>query len=81
MALLSKTHDITWRREGMGPNQGSNLDHALATTNLLFQALIDPRNDTPASVSVDGWSHLSGAARDDFTENVSDHCSLFCRIV
>ncbi len=75
MRMLSKTHDVTWRQGPSHPNFASDLDHVLATSNISFQLFANS-----AEVRVDGWNHLEGEERDDFTMNVSDHCSIFCRI-
>lgn len=80
MKLLTKTHNATWRKGPSRPNFQSNLDHAIATPNINFLELSNATSTNPASVSVDGWNHLDGDQRDDFTMNVSDHCSLFCEI-
>lgn len=75
MQLLSKTHDVTWREGPADPTFASDLDHVLATSNISFQSF-----ENSAEVSVDGWNRLEGEEQDNFTMNVSDHCSIFCRI-
>jgi hypothetical protein len=80
MVLLSKTHDTTWRKGPSRPNFESNLDHGLATANLTLETLTNDTALRDAALSTDGWNHLAGAARDDFSENVSDHCSIYCEI-
>ena len=80
MRLLAKTHDTTWRKGPSRPNFESNLDHGLATTNLTFKMLTNVTHMRKAEISVDGWNHLVGAERDDFSENISDHCSIYCEI-
>ena len=81
MRLLSKTHSKTWRKGPSQPNFDSNLDHALATANVSFEPLQNATSSGPAEVSVDGWNHLVGNERDDFTLNISDHCSIFCKVI
>ena len=75
MKMLSKTHDKTWRG-----SFESNLDHALSSTNLQFERLVNATSSSAQEISVDGWNHLDGQDRDDFADNISDHCSLFCKI-
>jgi len=81
MTLLAKTHDKTWRQGPSQPDFESNLDHALATRKISFEELSNATSAAPAIVSVDGWNHLDGDERDDFTMNLSDHCSLFCKLL
>jgi endonuclease/exonuclease/phosphatase family metal-dependent hydrolase len=81
MGLLPKTHSNTWRKGPSNPDFESNLDHGIATTNITFEELENATSSTPAAVSVDGWNHLYGEDRDDFSENISDHCSIFCKIL
>ena len=78
MDLLVKSHDHTLackRRPSEPQYRLSNLDHALATTNLTFDNL-DNQTGNVAKVSVDGWVHLSDPGRTEFIEEVADHCSV-----
>jgi hypothetical protein len=47
----------------------------------MFEQLENATSNTPAEVSVDGWNHLQGEDRDEFSENISDHCSILCKIL
>jgi hypothetical protein len=80
MGLLPKTHSNTWRKGPSDPDFESNLDHGIATTNITFEQIENVTSSTPAEVSVDGWNHLHGEDRDEFSENISDHCSILCKI-
>lgn len=81
MQMLLKTHNNTWRYGPRCPNFESNLDHVLATPNVSFEVFQYERNENPIEVRVDGWNHLEGEERDNFTMNVSDHCSIFCTVL
>ena len=80
MILLTKTHDTTWRKGPSDPDFESNLDHGIATDNLEFESLENVTSIRNAPISVDGWQQLEGAEKDDFTQNISDHCSIYCEI-
>jgi hypothetical protein len=80
MCLLSKTHDTPWRQGPSSPDFESNLDHGLATPNITFQVLTNASGVRDAEISVGGWNHLAGTDRDNFTERISDHCSIYCEI-
>lgn len=78
MQLLDKSHDITlaWKRHPNEPDYRlSNLDHVIASDNLTFAPLQPPTGQS-APVRVDGWVHLNGADRENFIEEISDHCSI-----
>lgn len=78
MRLLDKNQSVTWR----GSNLQSNLDHVLATANTSVEnGFQQPGNGGPAEVSVNGWIDRQGQAQTEFAENVSDHCSLFFRVL
>lgn len=89
MRLLSKTSDKTWSNDTS--SKTSNLDHVLATTgNVRFKQLHVCAEDCTcaedcarAEVRVSGWNNknLTKAKRKAFIKNISDHCSLFCKIV
>ena len=55
----------------------SDLDHTLASTNLQLTKLGQRPDSTDFFVRVRGWLQLTGAARKDFIDNISDHCSIF----
>ena len=80
MCILPKTHENTWR----SCTEESNLDNALATCNISLKSFEIPENSEPDSecpkVFVDGWNLLEGCARDKFTKNISDHCSIFLTV-
>lgn len=78
MRMLQKDYENTWRGKPRGSDtiQESNLDHVLATPNVSFESF-----GTEAEVSVSGWNRLEGNAQETFIEDVSDHCSLFCRVI
>lgn len=62
MALLAKDHAATWSNGKMT----SDLDHIVASTGLAVAL--------PVKVRV--WQQLEGAARKQFIDGTSDHCSL-----
>jgi hypothetical protein len=77
MSFLSKEFDLTFNNLKLT----SNLDHVLASDNIVFNQLGQRQADNnPFVVRVTGWQQLSGQARKDFIKNVSDHCSLYCEI-
>ena len=77
MILLPKTHDKTQFSHRYGE---ADLDHVLATNNLQFNDLGHTPGGQPAKVEVSGWPGMSNADRDDFIENLSDHCMLYFRV-
>ena len=91
MRRLPKTHRITW--PGNSRFKEANLDHVLATTdNVRFQGQGEAKDvpTTPATggetveaeVRVSGWNtRENDEDRQEFIDNISDHCSLFCKIV
>jgi hypothetical protein len=80
MKLLSKNYKATWRRGSSDPDFESNLDHGIATPNLSFESIENPTDGRRAEIGVDGWNHLAGDEKEDFTENISDHCSILLKI-
>jgi hypothetical protein len=58
----------------------ADLDHVLATDNIRFAELGHTEQGKPFHVKVTGWQQLEGAAREEFIETTSDHCSLYCEI-
>jgi len=74
MRLLSKSHSKTWSN---GPNtQTSNLDHVIASNDLLFEKF-SPNPIETFEIKVDGWNKIpAGNQRNDWIKNISDHCAL-----
>lgn len=78
MKVLDKSHNRTWSSSG---GTKSNLDHIIASNDLLFQS--NPMNfDVPDQyeVAVYGWQQLDGAKKKDFIKNISDHCALYAEV-
>jgi hypothetical protein len=75
MVVPVKEFPATWAGDGLA----SDLDHVLATENLVFkeQGEVDGH---PFYVKVTGWQQLQGAERKRFLDTVSDHCSLYCEV-
>jgi len=80
MHLLSKNHPTTWRKGPSAPTMESNLDHGLSTDNISFKKFKNPTTNKEGELRVDGWNHLVGEDREEFTEFISDHCSIYCEI-
>jgi hypothetical protein len=76
MTLPAKSHDATFNNG----NLVSDLDHALASTNLQLTKLGQRPDGTDFRVRVRGWQQLAGAARKDFIDNISDHCSVLVEV-
>lgn len=81
MRLPPKQFDATYcyYREDK-PDDTSNLDHVLATKPVNLRTL-GTQDGEDFAVRVRGWNQLEGAARKSFTENTSDHSSLYCEVV
>lgn len=73
MAVLTKDQPLTYNNG----NLKGNLDHVLADTTL---PILQPAPGVAEQVHVLGWPQLTGAARKEFIDNVSDHASLFARV-
>jgi exonuclease III len=76
MRVLPKSHPATHFSKTFGE---SNLDHILASTALQFKQF--SQGGQTFEVKVDGWNNLTGAAREQYLENISDHCALVCTVV
>ena len=79
MRMLPKTYENTWW--GRPPHstrlEESNLDHVLATDNIVFQPFKDD-----AIVRVSGWNELQGRGeRSRFRRGISDHCAIVCKVI
>jgi hypothetical protein len=72
MSLRTKELDSTWTN---GSKQ-SDLDHVLASNNLVFKNLGMRPDGQSYQVAVRGWHQLSGNKRKQFIEKISDHCAL-----
>lgn len=72
MTLLAKEHSLTFSNGTLE----SDLDHVLASNGLGVKTLGTRADGVKYQVAVSGWQQLSGALRDDFLNNVSDHCAL-----
>lgn len=81
MTLLDKTYPFTWYG---GPGSSyplSNLDHAIATKNLDFAEFEKQDGSGSAPIKVVGWNSFEeGTERDKFSEEISDHSTILCRI-
>ena len=83
MRILDKTYDQTlaWKKWPSEPEYRlSNLDHMLATQNLQFRQVAGPSGQQ-VEVRVEGWNLLSGNARTDFIEEISDHCAIYAELL
>jgi hypothetical protein len=76
LAAPLKSHDLTFNN---GKLQ-SDLDHALVSHHLKLAVLGKRPDNRDFFVRVRGWQQLTGAARVNFIENISDHCSLFLEV-
>jgi endonuclease/exonuclease/phosphatase family metal-dependent hydrolase len=76
MRVLTKSHPATHYSKQFGE---SDLDHVLASTALKFRQFA--QGGRKFEVKVEVWNNLTGAARDYYLENVSDHCALYCEVV
>ncbi len=74
MKLLSKSHDVTWKK--MGRNFTSDLDHAMASDLMPFVNLGKNAAGEDYAVQVSGWVDKPEAAREAFLRDLSDHCLL-----
>lgn len=80
MKLLDKTYANSWRKGPSKPNWESNLDHFIATDNLNFVNFKNQNDANKSPVQVVGWNELTGNEKDDFTDNISDHCAIYLEI-
>jgi hypothetical protein len=76
MQVLAKSHPATHFSKSFGE---SDLDHILASTALTFKQF--SQDGKTFAVKVDGWNNLTGADRDRYLTEVSDHCALICTVV
>jgi len=76
MNLLDKSENQTFNNLSII----SNLDHAIASNNIVLKNFSDDDNN-PININVRGWNQLVGNDREDFIENVSDHSSLTMHII
>jgi endonuclease/exonuclease/phosphatase family metal-dependent hydrolase len=74
MSLLAKEFHLTFNNGSLT----SDLDHVLASDVLNFEQL--GAAGAPFVVSVRGWQQLSGQARKNFIDTISDHCSLLVKV-
>lgn len=60
----------------------SDLDHIMASDHLRFLPQDDVLEDGEFEIKLDGWRHLlsNPAELETFTEEISDHCLLFCEL-
>ena len=47
--------------------------------HLQFNQISGPTGPA-AEVRVDGWNHLQNSAREEFIEEISDHCAIYCEL-
>ncbi len=78
MKLLSKSHDVTWKK--MGRNFTSDLDHAMASNLMTFTPLGPNGSGENYSVQVSGWVDKPDDEREAFLRDLSDHCLLTVEI-
>lgn len=78
MQVLAKSHANTWKK--LGRTMVSDLDHVMASDQVLFDPLGQDAAGNLFQVQVAGWVDLPPAQREKFLKENSDHCSLFCRL-
>lgn len=74
MKVLEKSHNETWASSSK--NMTSDLDHAIASEHLTFDAIANNAVGDPVAVSVIGWVDKTSAQRTKFVEEMSDHCAI-----
>jgi len=76
MRVLSKSHPATHFSPRFGE---TDLDHIVASTALKFRQF--SQSGKQFEVKVDGWNNLTGDARADYLNQISDHCALYCEVI
>lgn len=76
MSMLPKNEALTFNNGTLT----SDLDHVLASDQLAFASQGNDALGGTAFVSVRGWINLASAARTQFIDQISDHCSMFVEV-
>lgn len=80
MALVSKSHNRTWRK--LGRDWESDLDHVMASDVVNFKTLGQRTSDgMDFQVLVNGWIDKKPADREKFIKDLSDHCALSFELI
>ena len=79
MRVLQKSHEKSWSNSS-GSMKGE-LDHVIASNDLSFQTFQFVGEPGTFQIEVDGWVNLTGTARRNFIENISDHSLLFGEVL
>jgi len=77
VGMITKSHDETFNNGRLV----SNLDHVLSSSNVRFKSLGTRPDGVTFQVRVVGWNQLTGTARKNYIDNLSDHSALYVEVV